>query len=234
MAKVHPLMADAPEKIRFLPINEKGFYVPWFSHWEGDKPIVQIADMRKMRLAIRKKLCWICGHPLGSYGAFVVGSMCVVSRVCSEPPNHRDCALFAVRACPYITKPLSKRTGHKTGLPLKDEPEFAFTGNPKLWLVYSTRSWSPHTSGESTFFRFGEPDWYEFFHEGRKATREEIDEGFAEAQPRLQQEAEQKGPQAIRYLLDRTAQFNAMRDWKLEHGRANDEEDSKLEMLHGL
>lgn len=106
------LRADLPELPRHmqgLPVDKRGFPVPFFVHWVDGEPRFDIVDTRRYEACVQKELCWLCGERLGRYRAFVIGPMCLVNRISSEPPSHLDCAEFACTACPFLTRPLAKR-----------------------------------------------------------------------------------------------------------------------------
>src|SRR5262245_54991717 len=110
MNRLRPDLPPLPSRIAGLPIDpERGYPVPWFVAWHDGKPEFRTADGRKFRQAIRDRLCWVCGQPLGRHLVFVIGPMCTVNRVTVEPPCHLDCAEFSVRACPFLSKPQMTR-----------------------------------------------------------------------------------------------------------------------------
>lgn len=97
------------------PVDRRGFPVPFFvaevdGEWRFD-----IVDPKKYQQCIDRDLCWLCGERLGRYRAFVIGPMCVINRVSSEPPSHLDCAEFACTACPFLTRPMARRNPDKEG-----------------------------------------------------------------------------------------------------------------------
>src|SRR4029077_20531487 len=107
-----------PPRIARLFRDSRGFPVPWFVQWCENAerswpgvgpPDFRVTDSRRFAAAIKQHLCWVCGESLGRHQVFVIGPMCVVNRVTSEPPNHRDCAEFAVKACPFLTQPRMRR-----------------------------------------------------------------------------------------------------------------------------
>jgi hypothetical protein len=79
---------NAPPAIQALPLDRRGFPVPWFIKWFDGQPDFRVADREKMALAVRHGRCWICGKPMGRMKCFVIGPMCAVNRISSEPPSH--------------------------------------------------------------------------------------------------------------------------------------------------
>lgn len=67
-----------PARMAHLPIDERGYVVPWFVAWVDGKPEFRAMDPEKFSAAIRKKLCWVCGGKMGVNLCFVAGP-CVAS-----------------------------------------------------------------------------------------------------------------------------------------------------------
>jgi hypothetical protein len=217
---VHELNAklralDIPERMRRLPIDERGFLVPWFVAWPNGKPDHRVMSSPKLRDAIKRRLCWQCGQPLGARGAFVLGPMCAVNRVNSEPPNHYECAAFAVRACPHLSQPRAQRRGD----PLEEYSEqgakaaagFGIKRNPGAIGVWVTKRWRvfevpPHPgASRGILFQLGDPERVEWYCQGRTATRAEVEHSIETGLPllmekALEQDAEQPGAGAVAAL----------------------------------
>lgn len=107
-----------PDRIKRLPVDHRDFPVPWFVQWFDDgKPSdfgigtadFRVIDARKIGVAIRERRCWVCGDRLGVHLAFLIGPMCAVNRVISEPPSHRECAEFSAQTCPFLSRPRMRR-----------------------------------------------------------------------------------------------------------------------------
>src|SRR5262244_3119154 len=70
--------------------------------------------------------------------------ICGVNRTSSEPPSHRDCAAFAVRACPFLTQ--REPEYRAKGLPddMTKAPGLGLQYNPSvvmLWITKTSRPW---------------------------------------------------------------------------------------------
>jgi len=187
-----------PARMQHLPISATGYPVPWFVAWLNGEPDFRIADAPKVARAVRAKLCWLCGQTLGRHLAFVIGPMCAVNRVSSEPPCHRDCAEYAIKACPFLVRPRMRRND-------KDRPAERFEPggimirrNPGVTLVWITKSYQlfkPPNGG--VLFEIGAPETLHFYSEGRRATREEIMASIDSGLPALRRVAEIEGQDAI-------------------------------------
>jgi hypothetical protein len=196
---------EIPERMRALPISGQGYPIPWFVAWINGKADFRVVDTRKIMIAIRQGRCWLCGGSMGRFKAFVIGPMCAVNRTSSEPPSHRDCAEYAVGACPFLTKPRMRRNA--ADLPEhQGAPGIMLDRNPGVVMIWMTRSYNvfrPHagnTSERNILFRIGPPTDVVFYSEGRRATREEIMASIDSGLPKLRELAEEEGAEAVAEL----------------------------------
>jgi hypothetical protein len=183
-----------PPRMARRPVSDKGFPVPWFAtHVSGDVWDFVNVDPRKMGQAYGRKLCWLCGEPLGQYFAFVIGPMCAVNRVSSEPPSHRECAEYAVRACPFLARPKMRRNDEAHRGKVEDTPGIMLAHNPGVALIWITKAFVPYGG----LFHIGVPVAVAWFAEGRNATRAEVDAAIDKGLPFLRDLATKEGPAAV-------------------------------------
>lgn len=192
------LFKDMPQRVTYLPRDARGYPVPKFVEWIDGKPDFRVIDPEHMLRCIRHKACWICGEPLGRYMVFVIGPMCVINRISAEPPSHMDCARFAAEACPFLSQPLAKR--RERDLPAHAEVPGMLEHNPGTMCLWVTSSYKVVQNGKGLLFQIGEPMSVEFWSQGRKATRAEIDAAIEKGFPLLMEMAVEDGgdqPQKI-------------------------------------
>jgi hypothetical protein len=168
--------ANLPARIKRLPLDARGFPVPWFVAWLDGAPDFRIIGPGKIHAALDKEVCWICGDKLGSVLAFTVGPMCLVNRLSSEPPAHLECARFAATACPFLTTPAATR--NERGLPAEmiDPPGLHSPGNPAGCVViccYRFTAFEVGAAHRTMMFQIGKPTKVEWFTLGRRASRAE-------------------------------------------------------------
>lgn len=207
-----------PGRIARLPVSDKGYPVPWFAAWltpDGKaaprksadaKPDLRVVLPGMTVLAHNKRLCWVCGEPMGLYKAFTIGPMCAVNRISAEPPSHRECAIFSARACPFLTQPKMKR--NEADLPDgvvpdgSNAPGVMLRRNPGVTLVWVTRSYQVQRERNGPLFRIG--PWTEvmWFARGERATRQQVMESINTGLPSLRQLARLEG-QAAQAALER-------------------------------
>lgn len=206
-----------PERIARLPVDKRGYPVPAFVALVNGEPDHRVADPRYMPRAVRLSLCWICGEPLGAFRTFLLGPMCCVNRVSSEPPMHRECAAFAAAACPFMTKPQMRR--REAGLPddLVDPPGYMELRNPGAMCAWTTKGYKVelHAKGDGTkglLFFVNEPTAMEWYREGRAATRDEVYDAIATGLPNLKRLADQDGPRACLLLGKQTGELTRLID----------------------
>lgn len=194
-------LPERPRRILSLPLNDKGYPVPWFVEWIDGKPDFRVMDGVKWRLAVKHRLCWLCGGPLGVHMTFVAGPMCGINRTSSEPPSHHDCAVYAAIACPFLTLPKALR--REAGLP--NDPRsiggIAIKRNPGVAMLWTCRDYKVHRVHNGMLVQMGEPTSVEWYAEGRVADRAEVDESIRTGLPFLQEIADEQGEGAPEHLL---------------------------------
>lgn len=139
-----------PEYMKNLPISDKGYPIPWFVYVGPNGPDFRVIAPAKREIALKRKLCWICGDDLGVWYkrklvyrkslAFVAGPMCGINQISAEPPSHYQCAKFAALACPFLTLPKAQR--REAGLPEGHEEIGSATHmimrNPGVAMIWIT------------------------------------------------------------------------------------------------
>jgi hypothetical protein len=202
-------LPELPPRIKRLPKDERGFPIPRFVEWfkdgkpaadrssPGAVPDFRYADAAFRARAFRNRLCWVCGDPTGVHRVFCVGPMCVVNRTTAEPASHRDCAEFAVKACPFLLRPRMRR------LPMDEDepgssPGIMIERNPGCVALYETNEAVKFGDGRGGWLiRLGAPDRIDWWAEGRQATRAEIQASIDSGFPILLGEAMKDGQEAV-------------------------------------
>ena len=210
MADLRKDLPPLPPRFHKLKLDARGYPVPFFVAWINGVADFRIVDPDKMDRCVRNDLCWLCGEPLGKFKAFVVGPMCGVNRVSSEPPSHRDCAEFAAKACPFLVRPKSVRRDANRPDDISMPAGDMIERNPGVTLIWVTRSWRTFPARNGHLIRMGEPDEMLWFREGRAATRAEIDASIESGFPILAEAAERDGPEAVEQLARMRARFEAL------------------------
>lgn len=180
-----------PRKMQGLPIDERGYPVPWFTAWPGGRPDHRAAREDAFGEAVRRRVCWICGQPLGSYLAFVAGPMCAVDRTSAEPPMHLECADFSARACPFLTRPRAKRrtAAFADGAERIELPGVMIERNPGVVVVWVTRGFTLYRArggNAGLLVALGDRVSWKWYAQGRPATRREVDESIEGGYPLLE------------------------------------------------
>jgi hypothetical protein len=193
----HPLRPGLPElppSMRKLPVDARGFPVPFFVAWLDGKPDHRVVEPIKLLRCIRDGVCWICGERLTLPVVCVIGPMCGVNHVSSEPPSHEACARFSVSGCPFLSRPSMRR--REAGLPeeLIAAPGVALLHNPGvslLWWTERVEVFKVKGPKGSThrLFDIGEPQRVEWWTEGRLATRDEAIDAIILGLPKLMEQA---------------------------------------------
>lgn len=165
-----------------LPIDKRGYPVPWFVAWFNGEPDFRIVDTPKWGRAVRDRLCWVCGEKLGRWKTFVSGPMCVVTGTSAEPPSHYECATFAAKACPFLTLPKAVRREANLPSGMVEPPGMMNERNPGVVALLTSRSmytafrdpgWDG-TRGREWLLQMPDDAVVDWLCEGRLAKRAEV------------------------------------------------------------
>lgn len=208
MTSIRSDLPPLPERMKTLPVDIRGYPVPWFVAWVDGEPKFQVADHDKWRIAVKQNKCWLCGKAMGVHKAFVVGPMCGVNRVSSEPPSHRECAEFAVKGCPFMTRPAAKRSERGLdGIDTQHPGGIMIQRNPGISLLWMTKSYRIVRTPTGPIIHFGDPTEVHFYREGRNATRDEIEHSVETGLPLLERMAVRDGDRALLQLSRQVEHF---------------------------
>jgi hypothetical protein len=207
---LRPELTGMPARIAALPVF-RGYPVPWFVAYPNGpdgEPEFRTADGKKWIAAVKEKLCWVCGQPLGAYLVFVLGPMCGVTRTTSEPACHRECAEWSALNCPFLTRPHMVRREDNLPEGVIEPPGTSLRRNPGVTLLWCTRSFSLFRGPDRRFLiRVGDPLEVLCYAEGRRATRREVDESVAGGLPKLIELAKLDGEEAEADLVKKVVEF---------------------------
>lgn len=194
-------LVDLPDAMALLPRDERGYPVPYFVEYIDGKPDFRVMSASHWSNCVRENRCWLCGGKMGKRKWFVIGPMCCVNHVSAEPPSHRLCATFAVKNCPFLTRPLAKRNDRD--LPAgKEIGGFMIERNPGVTAIWETSSYRLFNDGNGGYlFEVGPAKRVSFFCEGREATRAEVLESVASGVPILWEMAANEGEEAKKALV---------------------------------
>ncbi len=195
-----------PARIAGLPkCPVRGIPIPWFVPWIDGKPEFRVADSGKRVEAVRQKKCWVCGDYLGKRLAFIIGPMCAVNRTTAEPPTHRECAEYSVRACPFLSRPKMERRSIE-GIETAPVSGEMIMRNPGVMFIWMTDGFRPFGDGKGGWLiRLSDPFEVVAYREGRIATKEEVVESLDTGLPLLESMCVSDGDRAHLAKLTVTA-----------------------------
>lgn len=197
MNALRPGLPQLPARMRRLAIDERGYPVPWFVAWVNGKPEFRVADSAKMLRARRFSYCWVCGSNAGKVRTFLIGPMCCVNRITSEPPCHVDCAEFAALACPFLILPKAQRRDANMPPGTSDPAGLMIERNPGVCCLWTTSRFRLVDVGNGLLYRLGDPTRTAFYAEKRLASRAEVLASIDSGMPILRRLAEDDGIKAV-------------------------------------
>jgi hypothetical protein len=198
-----------PPGVDQLLVDARGWVVPWFVSCLDGVPDHRVVDGRKFYRAVKHERCWVCGGPLGRIKASVIGPMCAVNRITSEPPSHPQCARYAVVACPFLSKPRARRNERNLPEERREAAGVALDRNPGIAVIWESlhpsKPFNPMHGAQGTLFDLGAPYRVSWWREGEPATRDEVLESIFTGLPALLKVAQAEGQEAVEALAEMTA-----------------------------
>jgi hypothetical protein len=205
---LRPELETLPSRMQTLPIDDRGYVVPWFVDWIDGKPEFRAMDLTKWIRAVKEKLCWVCGERLGRYMTFVAGPMCGINRTSSEPPCHLECARWSARNCPFLNNSNAiRREDSEINAASNCVGGIALRRNPGVSMLWTTNNYSIFDDQRGGWLvHMGEPSSVEWYAEGKIATREQVMASIESGFPALAELAlKQEG--AMAYLSECRQKF---------------------------
>lgn len=202
---MRPGLEPLTDRLKMLPLDERGYPVPWFVAKVNGKYDFRTADPEKWYQAVKFNLCWVCGGQMGANKCFVIGPMCGLNRNTSEPPCHLDCAQWSARNCPFLSNPNMVR--NEKNLVGENPGGIMIKRNPGVTLLWNTKKYKPYKVDNGYLINIGDPTSLEFYTEGRKATRIEIVLAVESGCPILEKVANEDGPESLKQFNDAKEKF---------------------------
>lgn len=92
-----------PPGIAARPRTPEGYPVPYVNFVDSvHGPDLRVLDAKRVQICVERRMCAICGGPLGSMKVFIGGENCVTNRMFADPAMHEECARYAAAVCPYL------------------------------------------------------------------------------------------------------------------------------------
>jgi hypothetical protein len=164
----------------------------------------RVVDGRKFDKAVKERRCWLCGGKLGRIKASVIGPMCAVNRITSEPPCHPQCAKYAVQTCPFLSQPRARRNEKNLPEERREAAGIALDRNPGVSVIWESlvdsKPFRPMYGAQGTLFDLGPAYRVTWWRQGVPATRYEAMQSLKEGLPKLREVAVAEGEESVAAL----------------------------------
>ncbi len=80
-----------------------GRLVPFSVQWFNGVPDFKVGNPIAIRRCVLNRLCGVCGAKMGKCITFIGGPLSIANRLFSDPAMHRQCALYALEVCPFLS-----------------------------------------------------------------------------------------------------------------------------------
>ena len=128
-------LPDRPERIARLPVDERGYPIPFFVAYVDGVPDFRIVDHPKVVDAALKQKCFICGDKLGQHFFFATGPRSAILMKTNHGPSHKECIEYSLSACPFILYPnVQRRRAALPDIPLSFDQSMQ-PARPPIYVV---------------------------------------------------------------------------------------------------
>ena len=162
-----------PSRLAARPRDTRGYPIPWTAMLDLDgRPDFRVIDVEKVTMAVNLKCCAMCGEPLGRHLAFIGGPVSFKTRLFTDMPMHKECAIYAIQVCPWLAAPnmryaekLPKVSGAMTALHTnemaEERPDRFFIGTTKACRLV-------RTPGGAVVMQADPWEWHEWWRYGQR------------------------------------------------------------------
>ena len=103
---IDPRTVPVPAQLKNFPLNKGMYLIHYTVFVDADgNPDFKVIDEKKRMHALTYDLCHLCGKSLNRPVVFIGGEKSAKTLVFMDGPMHEDCALYAVKVCPYLANP---------------------------------------------------------------------------------------------------------------------------------
>jgi len=121
---------EIPERMKHLPLDDRGYPIPYFVPIVNGLPDFRFQDARKKEACRKFMKCSVCGGRLLDKDFwFIQGPNGLQNSIGSDEAMHEECAKFSIAHCPHLLYEKSdRRTSDVPGLTtmLRKKPEKIF------------------------------------------------------------------------------------------------------------
>lgn len=165
------LSIEIPKRVSRLPRDARGLPIPFVTFVDPvtGKPDFRVLDVQRQALCIKNKQCAICGQQLGKFIAFIGGPKSGESRAFVDPGMHRQCAEFAAKVCPFISRETAEyrdisekeeQTLVELGILVSTSPTIPAERDDPSMFIYITKGYRPVRLSNAEVGSVAEP-WVE-------------------------------------------------------------------------
>lgn len=136
-----------PRRLSRRPRDSRGYPLGCLVLIKPDgTPDFRATDVSKWVAVVKGRCCSLCGESLGANIAFIGGPLSHENRVFTDPGMHLECALYAMKVCPYLAMPNSRharKVAPVEGISYK-VTEHVTVAKPERFFIAVTKAYHPY------------------------------------------------------------------------------------------
>lgn len=135
MVKLKRPEVPLPLAMERLPLTPNGYRKPWFV--KGDD--LRVTNPEKYIQCMTGHRCWICGNANKKEKVFITDIQSALTGNSVEPPGHMDCTIYALKVCPYLLLPKTKRRSAALEVYVEEDSPALNEKNPGIFVMTSVK-----------------------------------------------------------------------------------------------
>jgi hypothetical protein len=162
-----------PARLADRPRDRRGYPIPWTVKLDLDgRPDFRVIDVEKVALAVNLKRCAMCGQALGRHLAFIGGPVSFQTRLFTDMPMHKDCAMYAIQVCPWLAAPnmrYAEQLPQMSGAVTVVHTEEMVPERPARFFIATTKACRlVRTPGGAVVMQADPWEWHEWWRHGQR------------------------------------------------------------------
>lgn len=103
---------------------------------------LRVTNPKKYLQCMTGHRCWVCGNANKKEKVFITDIQSALTGNSVEPPGHMDCMVYALKVCPYLLLPNTKRRSANLEVEVNEDSPALHDPNPGVFVMTSVKKFN--------------------------------------------------------------------------------------------